>query len=324
MRVVMVLKPGGPEALTVVDVADPVAGLGQVCIRVRACTVNPTDTMRRSGAPAWFPVAPTRPYGLGMEVAGIVDEVGPGVADFVVGDNVMALVLPSSGWGAYAERVVVPAQQMTHAPCNVDFAHAATVPMNGLTALLALDVIDLRPGEIVAVTGAAGAVGGYVIELAKTRGLRVIADTSSDDEELVRGLGADWVVPRGQEVAGSIRQIVPEGVRLLVDGSLQLSEVQPAVAEGGTVVILRPVDFDPGHARGVHVVVSQAADRPDWLAELRRHIEKGHLTPRVARRFPLAEAEAAHRLLEQGGIRGRIILVPEAADEEKALIEPGN
>ena len=108
MRAVMVLKPGGPEALTVVDVADPVAGPGQVCIRVRASTVNPTDTMRRSGAPAWFPVAPTRPYGLGMEVAGIVDEVGPGVADFAVGDDVMALVIPSSGWGAYAERVVVP------------------------------------------------------------------------------------------------------------------------------------------------------------------------------------------------------------------------
>ena len=203
------------------------------------------------------------------------------------------------------------------APRNVDFAHAATVPMNGLTAFLALAAVDLSPGEIVAVTGAAGAVGGYVIELAKTGGLRVIADTSPDDEELIRGLGADWMVPRGQDVAASIRQILPAGVRLLVDGSLQRSEVLPAIAEGGTIVILRPVDFDLGHARGVHVVVTQAADRPDWLAELRRHIEEGRMTPRVARRFPLAEAEAAHRLLEQGGIRGRIVLVPEAADEEK-------
>jgi NADPH2:quinone reductase len=318
MRAVMVLKPGGPEALTVVDVADPVAGRDQLCIRVRASTVNPTDTMRRSGAPAWFPVAPTRPYGLGMEVAGIVDEVGPGVADFAVGDDVMALVIPSSGWGAYADRVVVPAQQVTHAPRNVDFAHAATVPMNGLTAFLALDAIDLRPGEIVAVTGAAGAVGGYVVQLAKTRGLRVIADTSPDDEELIRGFGADWVVPRGKDVAASIRQIVPEGVRLLVDGSLQLSEVLPAVGEGGTIVILRPVDFDLGHARGVYVVVSQAADRSDWLAELRHHIEEGRLTPRVARRFPLADAEAAHRLLERGHIRGRIVLVAEDADEGKS------
>ena len=185
VREVQVPEFGGPEVLRLVDVADPVRGPGEVCIQVRACTVNPTDTMRRAGASAWHKVAPQGPFRLGMEVAGVVDEVGPG-AGFEVGDRVMALVVPSVKSGAYAERVVLPVDQVALAPRNVDLSHAATVPMNGLTALLALAAADLPAGETLAVTGAAGALGGYVVELAKARGLRVIADSSPADEELVR------------------------------------------------------------------------------------------------------------------------------------------
>ena len=214
----------------------------------------------------------------------MVDDVGPGV-DLEAGDSVMAVVHPAAGWSAYAERVVVPADHVTLAPCNVDLPHAATLPMNGLTAVMALEAVDLPAGEIIAVTGAAGAVGGYVIELAKTRGLRVIADSSPSDEDLVRRLGADWVVPRGPDVAHAIRAIAPEGVRGLVDGSFQLSEVLPAVVPGGTIVILRRVEFDPTPARAVFVAVSRAARRAEWLAELRRHVEGGRLTP--ARRLHL-------------------------------------
>ena len=309
MRAVKAREPGGPEVLTLVEVADPVAGPGEVCIDVKACTVNPTDTMNRSGAAAWHPIPPQGPFNLGMEVAGVVDDVGPGV-DLRVGDPVMAVVVPARGWGAYAERVLVPAEQVTLAPRNVDLSHAATVPMNGLTALLALDEIGLPAGQIIAVTGAAGALGGYVIELAKARGLRVIADSKPSDEDLVRRLGADWIVPRGPEVAAAIRTIVPDGVRALIDCSIQLSEALPAVADGGMIAIFRPVDFDPAPARSVLVLISQALKRPGWLAQLRRHVEAGTLTPRVAREFPLASAADAHRLLEQGGTRGRIVLIP--------------
>ena len=211
MRAVEVLEFGGPEVLRLVDVADPVPGPGEVCIQVRACTVNPTDTMRRAGAPAWHKAAPQGPFRLGMEVAGVIDEVGPG-ADFEVGDQVMALVVPSQDHGAYAERIVLPVQQVALAPRNVGVSHAATVPMNGLTALLALAAVDLPAGATLAVTGAAGAVGGYVVELAKARGLRVIADSAPADEELVRQLGPDWIVPRGHDVAAAIRRLVQAGV----------------------------------------------------------------------------------------------------------------
>jgi NADPH:quinone reductase-like Zn-dependent oxidoreductase len=302
-------KPGGPEVLTLVEVADPLPGPGELRIDVKACTVNPTDTMRRSGAQAWHPVPPREPFGLGMEVAGVIDQVGPGV-DLKVGDPVMAIVLPSGETGSYAERVVVPASQATLAPRNVDLAHAATLPMNGLTALMALEAIDLPAGEVIAVTGAAGAVGGYVIELAKTRGLRVIADSAPTDEDLVRRLGADFVVPRGAAVAEAIRDIVPEGVQGLVDGSIQLSEVLPALSDRGTMALLRPVAPEQMPARTVFLSVSQAVGRPEWLADLRRHVEEGHLTPRVAYELPLASAEEAHRMVEQGGLRGRIVLIP--------------
>ena len=309
VREVQVPEFGGPEVLRLVDVADPVRGPGEVCIQVRACTVNPTDTMRRAGASAWHKVAPQGPFRLGMEVAGVVDEVGPG-AGFEVGDRVMALVVPSVESGAYAERVVLPVDQVALAPRNVDLSHAATVPMNGLTALLALAAADLPAGETLAVTGAAGALGGYVVELAKARGLRVIADSSPADEELVRRLGAEWIVPRGHDVAAAIRRLVPAGVAALIDGSVQGAEVLPALSDGGTLVVLRPQDLAPAHARVVFVWVSQALQRPDWLPELRRHVEEGHLTPRVAREFPLASAYEAHRLLERGGTRGRIVLIP--------------
>lgn len=310
MKAVMVREFGGPEALSFMDVADPVPGPGEVCIEVKACTVNPTDTMRRSGASAWHRVRPAGAFALGMEAAGIIREIGAGV-ELQVGDAVMAVVFPSGEYGAYAERIVVPAEQVALIPPNMDFVHAATIPMNGLTALLALSAVDLKFGDILAVTGAAGTFGGYAIELAKAHGLRVIADSSPADEKLVHRLGADWIVPRGPNVAAAIRNIATEGVPALIDGSLQLEEVVPAVSDAGTLVLMRPMDYKPEERiRAVTVIISEARNRPELLPRLRRHVEMGHLTPRVAAKFPLSSADAAHRMLERGGTRGRIVLIP--------------
>jgi NADPH2:quinone reductase len=309
MQAVLARAPGGPEVLNLLEVPDATAGPGEVCIEIHASTVNPTDTMRRSGSAGWHSVPPQWPIVLGMEAAGVVDEVGLG-ADFEVGDAVMAVVFPKAGWGTYAERVLVPATQVTRAPRNVDLSHAATVPMNGLTALLALEAVGLPAGESIAVTGAAGALGGYVIELARVRGLHVIADSSPADQDLVCRLGANVVVPRGPDVAAAIRKVVPAGVRGLVDCSYQLAEASPAVMEGGVMVTVRPSEFDASPARAVFVNVTQAAERIDWLVELRQYVEEGRLTTRVAHELPLASAETAHRLLERGGTRGRIVLRP--------------
>ncbi|AFP39676.1 NADPH:quinone reductase related Zn-dependent oxidoreductase [Mycolicibacterium smegmatis MC2 155] len=201
MRAVGVAEYGGPEVLKLVEVPRPVTGPGQIRIRVYAATVNPGDTVLRTGhlddVLRSGPLTP--PYIPGMEAAGVVDEIGHEVqTDLRPGDRVMTMVMPiDPTGGAYAEYLVVAPDQVTRAPAGSTHAEAATLPMNGLTARLALDVLDLAPGETVAVTGAAGAVGGYAIQLAKVDGLRVIADAAPADSSLVADLGADQIVARG-------------------------------------------------------------------------------------------------------------------------------
>src|SRR5215218_10389452 len=142
----------------------------------------------------------------------------------------MAIMMPiDDSGGAYAEYVVVDADQVVAAPVGSSHAEAATLPMNGLTARRALDVLDLAPGQTVAVTGAAGAVGGYVVQLAKADGLRVIADAAPADEQLVTELGADELVARGPGVGERIRWLHPEAVAAVVDAALQGDEVLPAL-----------------------------------------------------------------------------------------------
>jgi NADPH2:quinone reductase len=320
MRAVVVTEYGGPEVLRQVDVEEPQAGPGHVRIRVHAATVNPADVLLRIGDidDALRASTLSAPYRPGMEVAGILDEVGPDTrTDLHVGDRVMAIMMPiDDSGGAYAEYVVVEADQVTTAPAGSSHAEAATLPMNGLTARRALDVLHLAPGETVAVTGAAGAVGGYVVQLAKADGLRVIADAAPTDEQLVAALGADDVVARGSGVGERIRRLRPEGVAAVVDAALQGDEVLPGLRDDGQIAIVRR----PGERgtstlhpdRGItirDVWVPDYTHATDKLDGLRVLAEEGKITLRVAQTFPAAQAAAAHRALEKGGVRGRLVLI---------------
>lgn len=309
MRAVGVTEFGGPDALHLVDLPEPHAGPGEVRIRVHAAAVNPTDTGLRAGLYRERLGDRPPPYVPGMDAAGLVDEVGPG-SRFATGDRVMAITLPTTPrGGAYADAVVVPEASAVPMPAGADFAAAATLPMNGLTAWLALDQLDLAAGSVLAVTGAAGAFGGYVVQLAKARDLQVVADASEADEPLVRQLGADHVVRRGEDVADRIRELFPGGVDGLADGSVQEAQVAPAVRDGGGMAVVRGWGGDPGRSITVHPVrVATAAERTDALDELRRLAEAGALTLRVARVLAPDEAPEAHRLLEAGGVRGRLVL----------------
>ncbi len=306
MRAVGVTEFGCPEALHLVEVPAEPLGMGQVRLRVRAATVNPTDTNYRVGAyRAHFPDE-TAPWIPGMDVAGEVVEIGDGVDHLAVGDSVMGVVVPH---GAYREDKVLSGNSVVRVPAGTDAVVAATLPLNGLTARRALDVMALQPGQVLAVTGAAGAFGGYVVQLAKTEGLTVIADTAETDEELVRGLGADVVVRRGDDVALRIREKFPDGVDGLADGSVQGPLVLPAVKDGGAVTTVRGYRGDG--QRGVRVFpvfVSEMAEEREALDRLRQQVEDGTLTLRVAQTFPAQNAAQAHRLLERGGVRGRLVL----------------
>jgi NADPH:quinone reductase-like Zn-dependent oxidoreductase len=182
--------------------------------------------------------------------------------------------------------------------------------MNGLTARLALDLMQLRPGDTLAVTGAAGAFGGYMVQLGRADGLRVIADASPVDEALVRSLGADVVVRRGDDVAERIRAAVPGGVDGLSDGSVQKDLVLPAVRDGGVVSVVRGWDDAP-QVRGITIKpvwVREYATARDKLDRLRQQAEEGAVTLRVARVLPKEQAGEAHRILQAGGTRGRLVL----------------
>ncbi|HET9691541.1 MAG TPA: NADP-dependent oxidoreductase [Acidimicrobiales bacterium] len=311
MRAVGVVEFGGPEALQVVDVPDPPMRDGHVRIRVHAAAVSPTDTFVRNGAraEAQRAVGPP-PYVPGMDAAGVLAEIGPGVeTDLQVGDPVMAIVVPKGSRGGYSEQLVLPADSVVRAPAGASHAEASTLPMNGLTARLALDVLDLPAGSVLAVTGAAGAFGGYVVQLAKADGLTVIADASDADEALVRGLGADVVVGRGDGFAEAVRSHFPDGVDGAADGALLHQLLAPAVKDGGMVVTVR--GYGETVDRGVEfrpVWVSEYSRAHDKLDRLRQQVEQGQVTLRVADEIPKERAAEAHRRLEAGGVRGRLVI----------------
>jgi NADPH:quinone reductase len=309
VRAVGVNRFGGPEVLEVVELAVPDPGEGEVRVRVAAATVNPTDVGLREGVrremleefpPPWIP---------GMELAGEIDAVGAG-SDWEVGQRVMAIVLPFRALGgAQAEQVVVPAVSVAEIPAGATLEQAATLPMNGLTVRLALDTLALAPGSTLAVTGSPGAVGGYAIQLGKLEGLTVIADAAPADEALVRGLGADVVVPRGEDSAAAIREAFPDGVDAVLDAALLGPAILPAVRDGGMLVAVRP--FAGETERDIEiklVLVSSYATNQAALRELGARAGAGELTLRVAETFPPERAADAHRKLAAGGVRGRLLI----------------
>ena len=212
MRAVGLMTHGGPEVLEVVDVPEVHAGPGQVRLRIYAAAVNPTDTMARNGSRAAEQKADPPPYIPGMDAAGIVDEVGEGVTTGVaVGDRVMAMVCLKEA-GAYREQIVLDQRAVVSAPAG---SHVRLYPAHERIDSAAIT----RPawtfeGQVVAVQGLR-VHGGYVIQLAKADGLMVIADASPADRDLIKTLGADIIVGRGDDVAerfGHSRRV--DGVRM--------------------------------------------------------------------------------------------------------------
>ena len=310
MRAVGLMIHGGPEVLGIVDVPEVQAGPGQVRLRVHAAAVNPTDTMARNGSRAEQQKVDPPPYVPGMDAAGVVDHVGEGVTTGVkVGDAVMAMVVPQGSHGAYREQIVLDQRAVVAAPKGTSHAEACTLPMNGLTAQQSLDRLALQPGQVLAVTGSAGAYGGYVIQLAKAEGLTVIADAADSDRELVASFGADIIVPRGDDVAQRFREHFPEGVNGLADGAVLNEKVVAAVRDNGAFTAVRGFEGEPERCiRFMPTWVRQYDAKYEKLDRLRQQAEDGTLTLRVADTYPAAQASETHRRLEAGGTRGRLVI----------------
>ena len=310
MRAVGIMVHGGPEVLQVVDVPAVEAGPGQVRIRNYAAAVNPTDVVARNGMRAEVQKKDPPPYVPGMDAAGIVDQIGEGVTTGIkVGDRVMAMVVPNAAHGAYREQIVLDQSAVVRAPEGTSHVEACTLPMNGLTARLSLDLLGLKSGQVLAVTGGPGAYGGYVIQLAKADGLVVIADCADSDRALLRSLGADIIVSRGDGFAAKIREHFPDGVDGLADGALLNELAIDAVKDGGSFTAIR--GFKGKEQRDIRFTatwVTRYDGAYEKLDRLREQVEKGVLTLRVADSVAPKDAAIAHERLEQGGTRGRMVI----------------
>jgi NADPH2:quinone reductase len=310
MRAVGIMVHGGPEALQVVDVPAVEAGPGQIRIRNYAAAVNPTDVVARNGMRAEVQKKDPPPYVPGMDAAGIVDQIGAGVTTGIkVGDRVMAMVVPNAAHGAYREQIVLDQRAVVHAPEGTSHVEACTLPMNALTARLSLDLLGLKSGQVLAVTGGPGAYGGYVIQLAKADGLFVIADCADSDQALLQSLGADIIVSRGDGFAAKIRKHFPDGVDGLADGALLNEHAIEAVKDGGSFTAIR--GFKGKEQRNIRFTatwVTRYDGEYEKLDLLREQVEKGVLTLRVADTVAPEDAAIAHERLEQGGTRGRMVI----------------
>lgn len=310
MRAVAFRRYGGPEVLEVLELPEPEPVPGQVRIRVAAATVNPADTLFRAGGLARGIEGPP-PWVAGLELAGTVESVADG-SGYRPGDRVAAMTrfLPH-GRGAQSELVVLDAESsLARVPEGLDLVEAATVPMTGLTVRLLLDTLALPRGATLAVTGAAGAVGGFAVELGAAEGLRVIAISSEADEALARELGADAFVARGDDAFAEVRALVPEGVDGLIDAAVLGRPVLEAVRDGGRVGAVRPFAGETERDIAIDLVsVRTYLDRADRLEALLDLAATGGLTLRVAETFAPERAAEAHERLDAGGLRGRPVIV---------------
>jgi len=299
-RTAVVRTPGGPDSIEIVEVPVREPGHGEVRVRIAAAAVNPVDLAVADGVfHAMGLVDQPDHTGLGWDFAGTVLGAGPGVA-LPVGARVAGLVDGfDRDFGTYAEQLVVPAGNVAVVPDGLDLVAAATVPLNGLAASQIVDLLGEASPERgrLLVTGAAGAVGGYVVALAQDRGWRVTGLARAEDEEFVRGLGADFTTH------------AEPGWEAVADGAVLQDRAAALVRDGGAFVGVRP-NAEPAAGRGI--TVTAVVTRPDGprLGGLLRRTASGDLPARVHAVLPLEQVADAHRAVAKGGVRGRYVLRP--------------
>lgn len=309
MRALVTHQWGPPEELRLEEVPRPEAGEGELLVRVMAAGINPVDwkTRRNGGLMASRGVEP--PVILGWDISGVVEAVGPGADGFAVGDEVFGLSKFPKVAGAYAEYAAVPAADVARKPANITHPEAASLPLAALTAFQALELAELSSGQSILVQAAAGGVGSLAVQLAKARGAIVAGTASGANQDLLRELGVDtpidYSTTRFEDVVsgldavlesqgGEIRQ---RSWGVLRPGGIMVSILGP----------LPPEDAEAHGVRGTHLLVKPNGAQMGLIADL---VAQGKVHPVVQEVFPFSRAADAHRLLEAGHARGKLVLVP--------------
>jgi NADPH2:quinone reductase len=304
IRVCEVAAFGGPDVLRVAQRPRPVAGPREVVVEIAAANLNPTDLAARSGHHRQRMPDLEPPFVAGWDFAGVVSDAGDGSSGWAVGSPVLGMIpwIRIGGRvGAHAEAAAVDPAWLVARPADLDPVTAATIPLNALTARQALDLIDAPAGATLLITGASGAVGGFATQLAAQAGLRVLAVASDGDSEWVASLGAAEVLPRSVDYAAL------DPVDALLDAVPIGAAAAAAVRDGGVALFTRGVTGIPPD-RGLRVETRLVHSDPAALAQLTAQVADGRLRTRVARTCDLAQAAEAHRLVERGGLRGKVVL----------------
>jgi NADPH:quinone reductase-like Zn-dependent oxidoreductase len=304
MKAVVLPRYGGADELEIVELAQPPCGPGEVLIQLRATSVNPVDWKVGAGhldaaIPGEFPLIP------GWDAAGVVTEVGAEVSEFAVGDEVFGYVRrPIAKWGTYAEYTVAEPGMIAKKPANLDWDSAAGLPLVGMTALQCLDAVRVKEGDTVLVHAAAGGVGTMAVQIAKSRGARVIGTASARNHDYLVAFGAE-PVEYGPGLLERVRWLVPDGPDAALDAAggdaIELS-IEAGTDPSRIVSIMDPAIREQG---GEYVFV--AADSED-LRQLAELTESRELIVPISETYPLDQAADAWRASQTGRTRGKIIL----------------
>jgi NADPH:quinone reductase-like Zn-dependent oxidoreductase len=309
MRAIAVNQWGGRDKLELLELEPPPLAPDGVLLRVRAAGLNPVDVGIREGRmasrfPYHFPVI------LGWDAAGVVEEVGPAVTWFKPGDRAYGYCRRHElEYGTFAELVTVPEGYLAHMPEGLTFEQAAALPLVGLTAHQGLEIIGLRRGEYLFVTGGSGGVGHMVVQLAVARGAHVAATASPANHDFLRSLGAEpfdygdaELLERWREWTGG-RGADGAFVAHSGDG---LEQAFSVLRKGGRLVSIRDVP-EPREGFEVHYefVRPSGYDLGEHITPL---VEEGHLVPHIQQTWPLEAAAEAMEVLEGGHVRGKLVL----------------
>lgn len=310
MRAITQTAFGGPEVLVPTDVPVPELAPTEVLVRVLATSVNPVETVIRSGA---FPLLGEPPFVLGWDVSGVVEAVDPGVSRFKVGDEVYGMPHFPRAAGAYAEYVTVPSRQLAHKPTSLTHVEAGGLPLVSLTAWHALvDIADVQPGQRVLVHGAGGGLGHIAVQLAKHLGATVIATASAGKHEFLRGLGVDELIDYRHEDFTEVlsdldvvletvgRDYAPRSFAVLRPGGLLVTAVE------------RTSTTLPALAEEMGLRFAAVGVEPDYVAleRLAELVDAGVIRPYIQDVLSLENAAKAHEIVEGGGVQGKIVLTP--------------
>ena len=336
MRQMVITRHGGPEVIEPRDVPDPTPGDGELRVRVKAAGVNYADILARLGL---YPDAPKPPLVVGYEVSGYVDAVGPGVAEHGVGDHVFAL----TRFGGYADSVIVAAHQAFAVPDGMSDAEAAAIPVNYLTARVALyHMANIQAGETVLVHNAGGGVGIAATQLARLRRARILGTASAAKHDALRAFGVDHAIDyRHADVGREVRTLTGgRGVDVVLDpmGGASYLTSYKLLAPLGRLVMYGASDMAPGERRRWWSALQVMMRMPNFqaLSLLNRNrgvfglnlghlwLERkplraaivhllddfcaGHLRPVIAKQFPLEHAADAHRFIHARANIGKVVL----------------